>query len=706
MATKYSNPQIDFNVYERVNPQSQVDWAKAASDITKTFEGIRDVRETKKAAIEKSYQEQQEALNDIGQYDNTTVQQLAIQAAQDAGNKLTDQNRLMKLGLVKPADFTMFNHNVKSGFSLFKKNAQAFDATFKEYSERINSGESGAVEQYLANMLKDITRLDNAMVQTNPETGEMIFLRTDPNNNNAPIPESSMSLQQMTVLMNQRVNAFDPVAEAKTIVDQIGNTVKQKIKSKGASLYTYQKEYDAGLESDKTLMTFAKAALVSDYDIAEFLCKQLGYTMGNEKGEDEETLTLSYSIPSFKNTKEGDAFRQWVNNNHAKYAQDNDLDSQGAYDNKYIKEALDKYGEEYARFRFETNPETIGEYGIEAPTETIEKTPSKVITMSYGEDNLWQVDLTDEEKEIAYEAYTEFIRTAADSAEKVTVQGKNYAPKYLYDRADDKKTVNNVGNALIDFVTKKASDSSAAADYLIASNPNVLGLNRIYDGNNVVAFEVKTPQGIQTISIDDGTDGSLENVGQVIESLWSLTAPPELSGQATSWSNWDTVVNNANSGLVFFTGANGGVTRTGVTPTIQPGEEQTFTVEVKSGDEVYQKEVDIIEYTNNDWKNTKNFAERKSKVQGALQKEQPSGVTTTLKVEGNNVVATIQKPNGETVEVTQSSTDWRNSPTGLINKVKDAWGTIITESKRFQDNTQNKTTEDNTQTTKTGGTVR
>jgi len=33
MATKYSKPQIDFNVYERVNPQSQVDWAKAASDI-------------------------------------------------------------------------------------------------------------------------------------------------------------------------------------------------------------------------------------------------------------------------------------------------------------------------------------------------------------------------------------------------------------------------------------------------------------------------------------------------------------------------------------------------------------------------------------------------------------------------------------------------------------------------------------------------
>ena len=33
---------IDFEVYERQDPSSQVDWSKAAADITKTFTDIRD----------------------------------------------------------------------------------------------------------------------------------------------------------------------------------------------------------------------------------------------------------------------------------------------------------------------------------------------------------------------------------------------------------------------------------------------------------------------------------------------------------------------------------------------------------------------------------------------------------------------------------------------------------------------------------------
>ena len=82
-----SKKEIDFDVYQRQDPASTVDWGKAAKDITTTFEGIRDTRQAKKDAIEKSYQDQQTALQDIGEYDNPTIQQFVMNGGQDAANK-------------------------------------------------------------------------------------------------------------------------------------------------------------------------------------------------------------------------------------------------------------------------------------------------------------------------------------------------------------------------------------------------------------------------------------------------------------------------------------------------------------------------------------------------------------------------------------------------------------------------------------------
>jgi hypothetical protein len=36
-----SKKNIDFDVYEKANPASQIDWGKQAADITKVFTDIR-----------------------------------------------------------------------------------------------------------------------------------------------------------------------------------------------------------------------------------------------------------------------------------------------------------------------------------------------------------------------------------------------------------------------------------------------------------------------------------------------------------------------------------------------------------------------------------------------------------------------------------------------------------------------------------------
>lgn len=60
--------------------------------------------------------------------------------------------------------------------------------------------------------------------------------------------------------------------------------------------------------------------------------------------------TSSASVTSdtpFKNEAEGNAFRNWVNDNYPDYARDIDLDRKGKFNNSTIKKAWKKYGSAY-----------------------------------------------------------------------------------------------------------------------------------------------------------------------------------------------------------------------------------------------------------------------------------------------------------------------------------------------------------------------
>lgn len=65
-----------------------------------------------------------------------------------------------------------------------------------------------------------------------------------------------------------------------------------------------------------------------------------GYSSGSSSGS-------SSSDTPFKNKAEGDAFRNWVNDNYPDYARSIDLDRSGKFNNSTIQKAWKKYGSAY-----------------------------------------------------------------------------------------------------------------------------------------------------------------------------------------------------------------------------------------------------------------------------------------------------------------------------------------------------------------------
>ena len=227
MANQFAKKTIDFDVYERQDPASLIDWGKQAKVISDTFTGIAEEREKKKAAIEKSFADQQQKLTELGEYDNPTAQQIMMNAGTDGANKLLDVQNLVKRGLMKPSEATMFKQNQLNGFNLLKQNMANFDKTFQQYTQRMQDGKSAPAEQYLATLTEGFANLNNISVQTDPTTGNVSLLRIDPETGKPVEGGDSMTVNRLTLLMKQQIDNFDIGKEVVAIQDEMGTITRQ-----------------------------------------------------------------------------------------------------------------------------------------------------------------------------------------------------------------------------------------------------------------------------------------------------------------------------------------------------------------------------------------------------------------------------------------------------------------------------------------------
>ena len=337
-----SKKEIDFDVYQRQDPASTVDWGKAAKDITTTFEGIRDTRQAKKDAIEKSYQDQQTALQDIGEYDNPTIQQFVMNGGQDAANKEQEFYNLVKRGLAKPADYTMFQHNLKTGFDLVKKNAEQFDNTFKEYTTRVQDGTGAPGEQWIAEQLEGFANMNNMSLQADPETGDMIMLRTDDEGN--PIPGESMSVQRMTLLMKQQIDNFDIGKEVLAIKEEMGTVTTTMIR----------KQYGPNVVITKEMKSRAEEEFFGTKDGNDFLSLKVDQLTSSPYNVQSMIVNGNLTTPNGTKYEVGgeEDYDRWMEENGGDEKNNPYLVMEFGEDNLYkpkFNETQDKAAKEYAR---------------------------------------------------------------------------------------------------------------------------------------------------------------------------------------------------------------------------------------------------------------------------------------------------------------------------------------------------------------------
>ena len=210
---------------ERDLSKTKVDWSEVAKTLTDTIETVRDERETRKAEIEENTRT---AMNDFAkfdQYDSKTLNVSVQEGSQWSMNYLATQHDLVLRGLMSPGEYKIVQQRVQDSWTSLKASLGNADAHFKEMEKRSNAGESNMFEGAINKSLAGFANLKQYELQGNPVTGELGFVKKGADIND---PESWLSMGVINQRMNQKSNYVDPIAEASTITQTLGEVVTIK----------------------------------------------------------------------------------------------------------------------------------------------------------------------------------------------------------------------------------------------------------------------------------------------------------------------------------------------------------------------------------------------------------------------------------------------------------------------------------------------
>ena len=509
-----SKKNINFDVYERQDPKTQVDWGAQASKITKTFEGIRDERQGRKDLLEKNIEEQRVALNDIGEYDSKTLRQVALDSSQQSADELARKADLMRRGILKPNDLMKFKSNQSAGWTQFKNNAENWNAKFVEYTERMQGDPppGSQLEMQLAQSLEGFGNLKNLKFLTDDD-GNMAYARTD--DDGTILPGESISANEMTNLLNQKIDNYDVPKAVMSIKEELGTIITATIDPDG-------------IRTNITTEEMSRAE--SNY-------------FGSEAGQ--ETLRLK--------ALEMTAVPQ---NLAVMMTQDVRMPDGELYQGDFGGKKHDAWAAENSDKDQSLNP---------------------YIAMRF-DGNRYVPDITEEQKEAGNKYAEKIIRTALDvkqTAKSQKIQKTEYqeSAAAINERKSNEE-IDASGKSVNMLVTGDAAAAEAAAKDLISSFENLENIERVVDANGkVIAFniQVREPgEGGKLLQVDPikttDSKGNAKTPDQLNREIFKLVGA---KGTYDAWykRNKDSIGENVGEGSIVSKRAAPVIKRT-----IQPNE--------------------------------------------------------------------------------------------------------------------------------------
>jgi len=117
--------------------ENQIDWSKVGSEFSGMLKETAELREQKKADIEKATQENLKAIADAPTGLDERVTNKMIDLSSQSQDYLLMMNRMLKSGQLSPKDYSIASQNLKTDVSGLFDLSKKYQAEYAEYINRV-----------------------------------------------------------------------------------------------------------------------------------------------------------------------------------------------------------------------------------------------------------------------------------------------------------------------------------------------------------------------------------------------------------------------------------------------------------------------------------------------------------------------------------------------------------------------------------------
>ncbi len=223
MATYYGYAERDV--------QNQIDWSKVGKDVSDMLATEVQLREEKKAAIEKATQEYGEELSNQPVGQDAEANKILAEFADSAQELRLMQDRLLRSGSIKLKDYNMMRQNTTSGTGNMFDFADEYNEQFELFKKRLDGlGPTGKysseIEAWRVEKLGTFATFRNTKPTFNPATGELSLSEMVDDGSGQMVPKEGLSFSSLRNMLYEQTDQFEVLPAAQKISDSFAKTFK------------------------------------------------------------------------------------------------------------------------------------------------------------------------------------------------------------------------------------------------------------------------------------------------------------------------------------------------------------------------------------------------------------------------------------------------------------------------------------------------
>lgn len=202
---------MGYGYQERDLDKSIIDWSGLTKTISDNLVKEANRRKDLKAEIEKTQQEELQALSKYEQGLDPSANAWVMQMAQQSVDFKKQNHKLMKAGLRSVNDSNLVSQNVMDGWSDLNSSLKSYNETYKKFVEKDGKG-----NQFILQEMADFVDLKNKRMVYDPNTG-MPFL-ADIDSITGEIDQNSLRpVRAFNNIQAQEFEVVDVEAETKAL---------------------------------------------------------------------------------------------------------------------------------------------------------------------------------------------------------------------------------------------------------------------------------------------------------------------------------------------------------------------------------------------------------------------------------------------------------------------------------------------------------